>query len=112
MKNKNIYLGLGALVCVLLESFILFGFTGLKTVAGLLVLFILPAYMILDNFDLETGEKLFFSFFIGIGIFPLLVWYANRIVPSLRVSILITAIVVILLGLFLKFKKGKKDKKL
>jgi len=102
MKINNKNLAIAALLMILLLSFILFGVTGFRTIFGMFLLLFLLIYLILSNFKLGGDEKIFFSFFIGIALFPLLVWYLNRIVPSLRVTILVTFILLILIGLFLR----------
>ena len=92
---------------ILLFSFILFGLTGVRTILGILILLFLPFYLILNNFNLDELEKIFFSFFIGIALFPLFVWYLNKIVPSLRVTIILTFIILISISLFLRRKFRK-----
>jgi hypothetical protein len=102
MKISAKELGIAAIVLILLEVAILFGFTGLRTVAGILIFFTLPVYLILDNFKLNRIEKVFFSIFIGFGLYPTSVWYVNRIIPSLTLSIFITSIILVGIGLLLK----------
>ncbi len=92
---------------IFLFSFFLFGLTGLRTIGTIFGMF-LPAYLIMSNFDIEEEEKVFFSFFIGLTIFPLLVWYMNIFIASLTVSIIITFILLSAVGLFLKYKNKLK----
>lgn len=108
-------------ILVLAVSFAFFYFsyswTGVRLFAGALLLFFVPFYLFLDSFDLALGEKLIFSFFIGLGIVPLIVYYLSRILISLRVS-LFACFVILILGSFLfrrfykkKVKKQKPDEK-
>lgn len=96
------------LFSVLIFSFYFFGIVGVKTILITLLLFFVPTYAIINNFDLGQDEKIFFSFFIGLGLFPLVVWYINRIIVSLKVSLIITLLLLVLIGLLLriKFKKN------
>jgi apolipoprotein N-acyltransferase len=96
------------LVLIALFSFIYLGFTGFKVIFGMLFVFFLPFYLILDNFNISRSEKVIFSFFIGIGIFPALVYWLGVII-SFKLAIAISFILFVSLGLILKkFKKQKK----
>ena len=93
------------LVLIALFSFIFFGFTGFKVIFGMLLVFFLPFYLILDNFNISRSEKVIFSFFIGIGIFPALVYWLGVLI-SFKLAIVISFILFISLGFILKkFKK-------
>jgi apolipoprotein N-acyltransferase len=93
------------LVLIALFSFIFFGFVGFKVIFGMLLVFFLPFYLILDNFNLSRGEKIIFSFFIGIGIFPALVYWLGVII-SFKLAIALSFILFVSLGIILKkFKK-------
>ena len=106
---KKINIGWISLIVILFASYYIFGITGLRTIGGLILLFFLPVYLILDNFNIEKDEKIFFSLFIGIGIFPVIVFYLNRIIPSLRIT-LATA-VIILSGIGISTRRYKKIRK-
>ena len=101
------------IILILIVSCVFFylnySFTGLRLFAGSLLLFFVPFYVFLDSFDITTGEKLIFSFFIGIGMVPLFVYYLSRFLVSLRISILV-CFVILVLGSFL-FRKFYKHKK-
>tara|TARA_B100000315_G_C14488089_1_gene546191 strand:+ start:838 stop:1173 length:336 start_codon:yes stop_codon:yes gene_type:complete len=99
---------IGILVVVILAFFyFILGFSGMMAILGIMLLFIVPIYLILDNFDLGQDEKIVFSFFIGVGIFPSLVYWPATII-SFRLSILITFIVLIVVGILVrKFRKKK-----
>ncbi len=92
----------------MLAGLLLFGTTGLLTLIAMFALFLLPAYLILSLFDFKAEEKLFFSFAIGLGMFPLVVWYLNRIIPSLKLSLLASFILVVLVGIYLRKRKKKQ----
>jgi hypothetical protein len=111
-KIKNIHILAIALFLILAEAFILFGKVGFLALGGIFLLFLLPAYLILHFFNIGQDEKIFFAFFISIGIFPLIVWLINRVIPSLRVSLVITFILLVLIGITLNYyKKNKKKRK-
>jgi hypothetical protein len=96
------------LILIIALAFFYFNYswTGLRLLIGPLLLFFVPFYIFLDSFNLPTEEKLIFPFFIGIGIVPLLVFYLTKILVSLRISILVTFILLIIGSLiFRKFYK-------
>lgn len=98
-----------AIILVLIAVFfsIIFGLMGLRLVLGIFFIFMLPVYIILNNFDLNPEEKLIFSFFLGIGVFPSIV-YLLGLVISFRISIAITFVLLVLIGFALKKSKQKK----
>ncbi len=110
MSNTKIsYItGWVCLAIVLAYATYLFGITGLRTIAGMIIIFVLPVFMILNglkNFGLgvlDTGEKLFFSLFIGLSLFTLFVWYIDRVIPSLRASLIAGVVVLALAGFLIK----------
>jgi hypothetical protein len=106
-KVENLgFIGIVVGVILALFYFIL-GFSGMMAILSIMLLFIVPIYFILDNFDLGQDEKIVFSFFIGVGIFPSLVYWPATII-SFRLSILITFIVLVVVGMLVrKFRKKK-----
>ncbi|MBS3101119.1 hypothetical protein J4204_03220 [Candidatus Woesearchaeota archaeon] len=107
MKENKIFM---AIILVLIAIFFLtaLGITGLRTIAGTILLFILPTYLILNNFDLSAQEKIVFAFFIGIGIFPSIV-YLLGLVISLRAAMAITFILLVVIAFVVRKYKGKKE---
>ena len=98
---------IGIIVAVILVFFyFILGFSGMMAVLGIILLFIVPFYLILDNFNLGQDEKIIFSFFIGVGIFPAIVYWLGMII-SFRLAILITFAVLIVVG-YLVRKVRKK----
>ena len=98
---------IGIIVAVILVFFyFILGFSGMMAVLGIILLFIVPFYLILDNFNLDQDEKIIFSFFIGVGIFPAIVYWLGMII-SFRLAILITFVVLIVIG-YLVRKVRKK----
>jgi len=87
---------------------VVFGFSGLRWVIGMALLFFLPYYLILDTFDLDKDEKVIFSFFIGLGLTPSIVYYINLMLPSFRNSIIITFVIITLISLSVRFYFRKK----
>jgi len=95
---------------VLLFYFIFFGLTGIRFVIGLFLLFFLPFYLILDNFDLTKSEKIVFAFFVGIGIYSTIAYYIGLLV-DLKISIVITFLLLIGINFLIKrFIKAKELK--
>jgi len=92
---------IGLIVLILLFFLILFGITGVRTILGTL-LFLIPCYLILNNFNLELDEKIIFSFFIGIGFFSTFVYWLGLIIGSLRISTVIVFFVLVLIGFLIK----------
>ena len=103
IKNKEFILIIVAII--LLAFFMMHGIIGLRTSIGVILLFIVPFYLILNNFDLNEGEKIVFSFFLGIGLFSSIVYWLGIII-SFRLAIVITFLS--LLGIAFLIKKVKK----
>ena len=100
------FIGIIAAVVLVFFYFIL-GFSGMMAVLGIMLLFIFPIYLILDNFDLKQDEKIVFSFFLGVGIFPSLVYWPATVI-SLRLSIVISFVILVVVAyLVRKFYKKK-----
>ena len=98
-----------AIVVILLFFYFILGLSGAMTALGIILLFIFPIYIILDNFDLGQDEKIVFSFFIGVGILPSLAYWIGLFI-SFRLAIFITFVVLIVVGLLVrKFYKKKVD---
>jgi|TARA_Y100000310_G_C20703189_1_gene831999 apolipoprotein N-acyltransferase len=100
-KIENLgFIGIIATVILVFFYFIL-GFSGMMAVLGIILLFIVPFYLILDNFDLSQDEKIVFSFFIGVGIFPAIVYWLGMII-SFSLAILIIFAVLIVASYFVR----------
>ena len=95
------------LILTALFSFIFLGFTGFKAIFGMLIVFFLPFYLIMDNFELSTGEKIIFSLFIGAGAFPSIAYWMGTLI-SFKLSIAITFVLLMAIAFAVKrFKKPK-----
>ena len=92
-------------------AFILFGLAGFRVIVALAILFVAPVLVLLRSVNLDFDEKVFFSLFIGIGLFPLLVWYINQALPSFRVSIVAALSVAAAAGFFAPRISGRLRKK-
>ena len=89
---------IGIIVVVILVFFYsILGFSAMMAVLGIILLFVVPIYIILDNFELEQDEKMVFSFFLGAGIFPSIVYWPGMLI-SFRVAILIAFVVLVVAG--------------
>ncbi len=88
------------LAVIAVAAFAMFGFTGFRTIIAIVILFIIPPMLLLKNSGLDADEKVFFSLFIGLGLFPLLVFSANQVLPSFRLSVIAAFILVAVVAFF------------
>ena len=104
-KVENIgFIGIVIVVMLTFFYFIL-GFSAMMTVLGIIIIFIVPLYLILDNFDLRQDEKIVFSFFLGVGIFPSITYWLGIFI-SFKIAILVTFVILIIAAyLIRKFLK-------
>ena len=104
ITNKQIMAGLA--VIAVLFFYILFGIVGVRAITGVFLVFFLPFYIILDLLNLERTEKIIFSFFLGIGIYPSIVYYLAVLLSSMRVAVLAAFVLLMVIALMSrKFKK-------
>ena len=103
--SKELALFLLAVVSIILVfSSVLFGFTGIRFVFGLIIMWI-PFYLILSNFELTMGEKFVFSLILGITLFPSVVYLLGLLV-SFRIAMAATFLVLICAWFLIdKFKR-------
>jgi len=104
--DDKITLGI-ILLLIALFSFIFLGFIGFKVIFGMLLVFFLPFYLILDKFDLSRSEKVIFALFLGFGLFPVIVYWLGVLI-SFRLAITVSFVLLILAGFLIK-KIKKKD---
>ena len=100
LKENLGFIGI-VMFIVLIFFYMILGFSGMMSALGIILIFIVPVYFILDNFELETGEKIVFSFFISVGVFPSISYWLG-ILMSFRLAILITFIILIIIGFLIK----------
>jgi len=98
-KDDWIIFGM-VLALIALGSLALFGFTGLRAALGMSVIMFFPFYLILSNFSLAPGEKIFFALFAGITLFPSLVYFLG-FVMSFKLSIFLVFGVLAGVGILL-----------
>lgn len=106
LGSKDVFLLAGA--AVLLAALILFGFAGIKTIVVMFLFLFLPAYLFFDLFDFELEEKIFFAAATGLALFPLAVWFINRIIPSFRASVIAVFVLAVAIAVFFRSKKKSK----
>ena len=95
-------------VIVLIFLFFILGFSGAMAGLGIILLFIFPMYLILDVFDLGQDEKIVFSFFLGVGIFPSIVYWPATII-SFRLSIVLAFVILIVTAFLVRKYYKRKD---
>ena len=98
----SIFLG----IIIALAFFFILGITGLMVALGFMIGYIFVFYLLLNNFELDMSEKIVFSLFIGIGIFPSMV-YLLGLVISFRIAIAVTFILLIFIAYLIKKLKKK-----
>ena len=104
-KPNQIGFVLFAVALVLAFFYFVLGLSGMMTALGVMLLFMLPFYLILNNFELDQDEKIVFSFFTGVGIFPAIAYWLGMLI-SFRIAIFITFIILGIVGyLTPKFRK-------
>lgn len=89
---------LGVILSLMVVFFLFFNIVGIKVVLGL-VMIMVPFVLLFNHLNMDFDEEVVFGIFIGIVLFPLLVWYLNWLISSLRITIF----VVFFLLLFLVF---------
>jgi len=93
-----------SLLIILSFSFFFFGIAGVRVALGI-VLVTVPFYLILNNFELEEGEKVVFSVLLGLTILPSFAYLLGFLI-SFRLSMaVIFTILVIASFLIKKFRK-------
>lgn len=102
-------------VILVVFMFILFGIMGARVILGFSLLFFLPFYIILSNFDISVEEKAIFSLLLGIGIFPTISHYLGMIFSSMKIAIVTSFVLLMAIGIafnryYPKLKKNKEDK--
>lgn len=101
LKSENsIFLG-SVLIFVIIVSFLMIGTAGLRIFLGVLILMPLPFYLFLDNFDFSLNEKIFFSFFISITIFPSMVYWLGFVL-SFKISIAVAFLLIAMISIIIK----------
>jgi len=104
-KENIIFVGI-LVVVILIFFYYILGFSGAMSALGIILIFMLPTYFILNNFKIDSDEKIIFSFFIGVGVFPSIAYWIGTFI-SFRLSILITFLILLGVG-FLVNKFWKK----
>lgn len=102
LKIENIGFIAIAVISILFFFYYILGFSGMMSALGIIILFMVPTYLILNNFNLEQDEKIIFSFFIGVGIFPSITYWLGLFI-SFRLAILITFILLVAIAFALPF---------
>lgn len=95
------------LIVAMAFLYYILGLDGMMSILGIFLLFIVPMYFILGNFGLEQDEKLVFSFFIGVGILPSLVYWIGLFI-SFKIAILISFIILLITCFLIRTHKVKK----
>ena len=89
---------------IIIFSFAALGITGARTIIGSLLLFFIPCYLLLNKVGLPADEKIIFSFFLGIGLFPSLVYYLGFFV-GVRKAIIVVFVILLVMGIIINRKR-------
>ena len=96
------YTGMGIILIAAMAFFyFILGLAGMVSVLGIFLLFIAPMHLILDNFELSRDEKMIFSFFIGVGVFPSLAYWIGMLI-SFKAAIIISFVILIIAGFLIR----------
>jgi len=98
---------LAAIAVALIGSAVIMGFAGLRVLAVMMLLFIVPTYLILNSLKLECGEQFFFALFLGLIVMPLGTFYLNLFIASMKASAIIFWLLMVGVGIFLFLRKKK-----
>src|SRR3989338_8074078 len=109
--NQQYTLWLFGLLFLGLVAAALFGFAGFRTIIAVALIFVMPPLFVLKNSNLDIEEKIFFSLFIGLGLFALLAWSINWILPSFKLSVIAAFALVAAAAFFLPLILSKLQKK-
>ena len=101
--NREVFFIIVALIAIFL--FALFRVMGLRILFAFLTL-TFPLYLIINNFEFDLSEKIIFSVYSSIGIFPTITYFLGLAVGNLALAIAITFL--LLLGIGLAINKLKK----
>ena len=86
-------------------SYSLFGNAGAKLILFVSLCLYLPFYLILHSVEIEDDERIFFALFLGIGLYPVLVYYMTKIVTSIATGAIVATIVLYTIGLYFQRKE-------
>ena len=103
-------ISIGVIIVILIFSFKVYGFEGSKVILTLGVLFFLPFLLILNNFDFELGEKIIFALFLSLGTYSTLVYWLGFVFGSLKMSSIISALILVGVAYLIKVIKKKHSK--
>lgn len=95
-KENMAFIGILTAIILIFFYYIL-GFSGAMSALGIGLIFIIPTYFILNNFELDGDEKIIFSFFVGAGIFPAISYWLG-IFMSFKIAVFITFVVLLVVA--------------
>ena len=109
-KIENIgFIGI-ILMVILAFFYIILGLSGMMAILGIMLFFVVPFYLMLNNLELGQDEKLILSFLIGAGLFPSLVYWLGLFI-SFKISIFITFAIYMIAAYLLSKFSGRRSLK-
>lgn len=109
-KIENIRFISILVVVILVFFYFVLGISGMLTALGIILFLIVPTYLILNNFELEQDEKMIFSFFIGVGIFPSATYWLGMVI-SFRIAIIVVFITFLIVAYLIRYVNLVEDDK-
>ena len=107
-KEDIVFIGILAAI-TLIFFYAILGFSGMMSALGIILIFIVPTYFIFNNFNLDTDEKIVFSFFSGTVIFSSIAYWIGILI-SFRLAMLATFILLLVAGFAIAKFYNKSEK--
>ena len=105
ISKKN--LAIGAFILISVVFGFIFGIFGVRWIIGLALIYVIPLYFSLSYFKLEPIEKIFLALFSSFGIIPMSVYYLSKLFGSLRLSLVVAFVILMVIALVLNKDKVK-----
>lgn len=80
--------------------YLILGTDGAMSAIGIGLFFLIPTYFIINNFEFSQSEKLVFSFFIGVGVFPSIAYWLGVFIPF-KFAIFATFFILVATGIII-----------
>jgi len=94
---------IAAIIACLAGTFLMLGPASAVATAAFAIMLVIPSVLILAKAKLEAEETLIIGALIGLGIIPLMIYYANMLlIPSFRLASVIVVLLLLAAGLLLK----------
>ena len=89
-------------------AFLFFGWIGAQALLGFSLLVVLPFYLFFEALALDTGERMIFSVFAAITLFPSAVYWLGFVIPF-TLAVFAASLVFFLLAAGMRILQRKKQ---